>query len=350
MATLKDIARRAKVSVSTASRILSGSERANELLPSTRQRVLQVAEEFDYQPNTSARFLRTGQTITQIAYAFYAPREIISTEPFFIKVLEGIERATLEHKWVLQYISLNDTRALGILSERINNGTIKGLILAGYFSPELIKQVLDTRVPAVAVAPFYPVPDLIKIEVDNQQGIKLLFDYLYSLGHKNIGFISGGDNSENELPPFALRRIAFLEILREYGLDTNQTFIIPNWTSYVKYRETVLESITKRLLALSRSCTALVCANDLIARWVLSILQTNNIKIPQDCSITGFDNIEWSSYLIPPLTTASVPIAAMGEKAVDILDRLINKRPASEAIYVMKPKIIIRKSTGPPPK
>jgi DNA-binding LacI/PurR family transcriptional regulator len=346
MATLKDIARRAKVSVSTASRILSGSERANELLPATRQRVLEVAKEFDYQPNTSARFLRTGQTITQIAYAFYAPREVISTEPFFIKVLEGIEIATLDLKWALHYICLNDARALDILIERINNGTIKGLILAGYFSPELVKKLLETRVPAVAVGPFYALPDLTRIEIDHQEGIELLLNYLLNLGHTSIGFVSGSD-AEIELPPFKLKRDNYLKILKEHGLATNNIFIIPNWTSY-KYRQTNLESIFKQLLTLSRNCTALVCANDLVARVVLSVLQTHNVKVPEECSITGFDNIEWSSYLTPPLTTASVPIAAMGKKAVDILDKLINKRPVSDQIYVVKPKIIIRKSTGPP--
>jgi LacI family transcriptional regulator len=347
MATLKDIARRANVSVSTASRILSGSERANELLPATREKVLKVAEEFDYQPNTSARFLRTGITITQIAYAFYAPREKISTEPFFIKVLEGIERAAIELKWALHYISLDNTRALDILIERINNGTIKGVILAGYFSPDLVKQVLDTRVPAVAVAPFYDLPDLVKIEINNQLGIQLLIDHLFELGHKNIGFISGSD-FEKELPPFRARRNAYLKILEERGLDTNHTFIIPNWTSYVKYRQNALESITQQLLQLSRSCTALVCANDLIARWVLSVLQTNQVMVPGDCCITGFDNIEWSSYLNPPLTTAAVPIAEMGEKAVDILDKFINKKPVLDPIYIVEPKINIRKTTGPP--
>ena len=347
MATLKDIARRANVSVSTASRILSGSERANELLPATREKVLKVAEEFDYQPNTSARLLRTGITITQIAYVFYAPREKISTEPFFIKVLEGIEKATLELEWALHYISLDNTRALNILIERINNGTIKGVILAGYFSPDLVKQVLDTRVPAVAVAPFYDLPDLVKIEIDNQLGIQLILDHLFELGHKNIGFISGSD-SEKELPPFTARRNAYSEVLKEHRLDTNHTFIIPNWTSYVKYRQTTLESITQQLLLLSRHCTALVCANDLIARWVLSVLQINNVKVPGDCCITGFDNIEWSSYLNPPLTTAAVPIAKMGEMAVDILNKFINKKTAVNPIYIVEPKINIRKTTGPP--
>jgi DNA-binding LacI/PurR family transcriptional regulator len=345
MVTLKDIAYHANVSVTTASRILSGSERANEFLPATRQRVLEVAKEYDYQPNTSARFLRTGKTITQIAYVFYAP---ISTEPFFIKVLEGIERATLELKWPLHYICLNNTRALEILIERIKNGTINGLILGGFFSPNLVKQVLDTKVLAVAVGTFYPFPDLYKIEINNQYGIKLLLNHVYNLGHKKIGFISGKD-SKGEFLPFIARRTAFLEFLKQYELDPNYTFIIPNWASYIKYRHTVPKSIIKQLLTLSQNCTALVCANDLIARWVLGVLQANNVKVPEDCSITGFDNIEWSSYLNPPLTTASVPIAKMGKMAVDILDKIINKELVSDQIYVLKPKIIIRESTGLPP-
>ena len=346
MATLKDIARHAKVSVSTASRILSDSERANEFLPATRERVLQVAKEFNYQPNMSARSLRTGKTITQIAYAFYAPEEIISTEPFFIKVLEGVEKAILDHNFVLHYISLNEARAFDILIERINNGTIKGLVLTGYYSQELVAKILNTRVAAVAVAPFYSLPGLVKIEIDNQEGIKLIIEHLLELGHKNIGFVSGGD-SGMELPPFCARRNAFIEILAEHGLDTNNTYIIPNWTSYVKYHQKTLDSIVKSLLKLSSNCTALVCANDLIARWVLSILQTYDVKVPEDCSITGFDNIIWSSYLIPSLTTAAVPITEMGKMVVDILYKLINKKKTSN-LYIVKPKIMIRDSTGPP--
>jgi DNA-binding LacI/PurR family transcriptional regulator len=184
-------------------------------------------------------------------------------------------------------------------------------------------------------------PSVCTINTDNCLGMRELLDHLYQHGHRRFGFVDGG-----WLGDIRERREAFEEYIQERGL--------PNSPGWIQEEENSPEGgydAMQRLLTLPEHPTAICAADDVMAMGVMKAAIDAGLRIPQDVSLAGFDNIEFAKYLSPALTTMRQPVEAMARQAIELMLQLIKEpeKPLSQVVFRLPPELIIRQSTGPVP-
>ena len=324
--TINDVAARAGVSVSTVSRVLNNREDVSE---ETYKRVTQVIDELAYSSSLAAKGMRSKKTglIGLIMPDVH--------DPYSFKVMRGINKGILElDQDLLVYtsgdVSQNETagREQHYIS-LLNNGITDGVIIvtpmtSGYSSIS----------PVVSIDPNIFDPRLPAVISSNVDGAYEATKYLISLGHRRIGFVEG----RMELQSAIGRKEGYVQALKEAGLPMMDELVIPGGYSF---------SITKehapQLLELSEPPTAVFASNDQSALGVRSAARELGLKIPEDLSIVGFDNIDSARDL--ELTTVDQSIEEMGYMAAKILVDLIEGKSSYELPYTVQTKLLLRKST-----
>ncbi|MFK8054242.1 MAG: LacI family DNA-binding transcriptional regulator [Woeseiaceae bacterium] len=324
--TIKDIARAAGVDPSTVTRSLQGSERVRK---ATRERVAAIAEELGYVPNMAAR------TLVQKRSGLIGLVIPDMTNPFFAALGRGIEHEAAKHDL---RILINDTlgeeaaerEAIRLFLEL----GVEGLLVPMARCPQDYFDELQTSIPIVHVN---RPQALHHVSCDRIQGSIAIMEHLIALGHRRIGFVRGA------APPGPEPKMqAYRQVLEKHALDYEPDFIFQYDGSSGS-----TQHIAERFLTLDPMPTALFAWNDVNAIGLLHEFRQRGIRVPDDVSVAGHDNIALSGLVDPPLTTVSWPMYEIGQQSVRSLLSLAQGN-APKRTRVPDPELIVRASTGGP--
>ena len=331
---MRDVARLTGVSQSTVSRVLSGAASSVPIAAETRQRVQDAAGRLGYRPNPLARALRGAKTMLLGVIV----REI--TDPFLAVAVEAISREARNRGYNV-VLGTAHSRAEEAIALRavLETRHCDALLLVGDMrdQPALLDDLGDAHVPVVGLWQGAPLGRRPMVNADNRAGIMRALDHLHELGHRRIALVGG--------EPFAAiheRRAAYHEWMADKQLTVPEGFLQlrPN---HPAGGGVALDA----LLRLPDRPTAVVCTTDNLAIGVLHAASTHGIVVPRDLSVTGFDDLPISTYLVPALTTLRMPIAEMAAKAVAIA---VDGGSHEGDVEVMQPRLIVRDSTAAPPR
>jgi DNA-binding LacI/PurR family transcriptional regulator len=334
--TMRDVARLTGVSQSTVSRVLSGAPTAVPIADDTRERVIAAARSLGYRPNPLARGLRGMKTMLLGVIV----RDI--TDPFFAGAIEAvsIEAAARGYNVVLGHAHGRADEAIALYSV-LEARHCDAILMLGDMSdqPRLAEDLRGSPVPVVALWEGSKPAGIASVSVDNDAGIRAVLDHLVGLGHRRIGFLAGrrlGDIQEREA--------AYVEYLRAAG-ET-----IPD--GYVQYASNDPPGGAAGLAAmldLAEPPTAVVASTDVLAIGLLFEAHARGIRVPDELSVTGFDDIPLAAFSIPALTTVRMPTREMVAAAVAMLidEGLDPADPAGWPRPILAPSLVARASTGP---
>ena len=323
--TIQDVAKTAGVSVSTVSRVLNGKV---DVASDTQDRIRSVIDDLGYTTNLAARSMRSfkknmvGLIMPDIAY------------PFAIEVMKGVNRAIAQSEFDLLVYTTGDVRKSGRASHEqkyvslLNNSITDGVIIVAPVTGEF-----STDAPIVSIDPLMSDPNYPSVHATNYQGAMEAMNYLLELGHRRIGFISG----RSELESSARRLKGYRDALEKAGLPVDEELIASG-----DYTTETGVTCTRELLALENPPTAIFASNDQSAMGVFQVAEEMGLRIPEDLSVIGFDNIMESKYL--RLTTVDQFISEMGFVATQMLFRLINNEPLDSQTYRVQTQLIVRNS------
>lgn len=333
--TIYEIAEMAKVSRSTVSRVLNNSESVSE---EARARVLKVIRDTNYEPNIRARALsvQNAGTIAVIHRAGAKGIENIESNPFYSEVMHGILREAMRHEYmVAQFVIMKDSDLDNIF--RITRGrAVDGLALVGNFEPELIEKLLAENLPVVLVDNDLPNHDVSSVYSDNKKGISLAMEYLLNLGHSRIGYLSG----PIERFPYYERFVAYRETLAKNQLPYDE--------SIVSINDAPGHVLINKILTTRPFPTAIIASNDDRILEAAVVLKKAGLKIPEDVSLFGYDDVYAARLLEVGLSTISVPREEIGREGIRILADLIANAKSPVRKKVMHVEMILRGSVAIP--
>jgi LacI family transcriptional regulator len=328
--TLNDVANHSGVSYQTVSRVINNHPSVAE---DTRKRVLKSIEKLNYRPNRAARSLVTNRsdTIAVISFGttFYGPGQMVANITQHAKKcgyrvsLSSVQR--LEREEVR--VTLND------LHEHLIDGIIMIVPIVSDCTPEIRNLVGD--IPFIQIDT-KPQPGIASVVIEQSHGSRLATEHLITLGHRQIAEISGPMNWHDGI----IRHQSWVETMVQYGLP-HELSVQGNWSSESGYRA-VLE-----LLNSGAAFTGLVVANDQMALGAMAALTERGIRIPDDVSVVGFDDIPESAYFFPSLTTIHQDFDALGEQSVEYLVALMKNPRTPIHQRVLYPELVVRNSTAP---
>ena len=324
------VARLAHVSIATVSRTINHIPTVN---PKMAKRVWEAIRELNYFPNTQARALVSGRS----RLLGLIVSEI--TNPFFPELIQGFEDVAVENGYEILIGSTNYEpdrmqRCIRRMVERNAEGV--AVMTFGIEQP-LLDQLADRNIPLVFVdvAPNHPGISVLK--VDYHHGIRQAVQHLAALGHRNMAFVAG----PLRLHSAQSRLAAFKKALQECGIPVEERFILEG--------DHTMEggmAAAERLIAQKNLPTAVMCSNDMLAIGVLHKLSRSGLRVPDDISIVGFDDIHMSSMMIPPLTSIQMSRADLALGAVSALRGHLEGSPQRE--YSIDTQLVVRESTGFP--
>jgi LacI family repressor for deo operon, udp, cdd, tsx, nupC, and nupG len=337
MATIYEVAKRAGVSTATVSRVMSGQK--NSVSPATRRRVLRAVEQLGYLPNAAARNLRT-----------LATRKILVTvpdlsNPFFSLILQGIEDAAQREGYaVLVGDTQHDAEREDRYAQMLRRKEADGLIFLGHRLPpeaeHLVAALAPKTAPVVNGCEFSSQLGVPSVHIDNAKAAEEVMDYLYKLGHRRIGVISGP-----LLSPLSRDRLrGAVSRARAEGAEDRLTTVNGDFS--------IASGVTgaERLLQAKTPPTAIFCFNDEMAMGVIETARRRGLKLPEQLSVVGFDDIRFARHVDPPLTTVAQPMRDIGEGCVRLLLEILRGQAVDPVSVTLPHELTIRGSTAPPKK
>lgn len=335
--TIADVARLAGVSKSSVSRVLSGN--TSYMSEVTRLRVETAIHDLQYRPNMIARSLISNRTRTVGL--------LISdvSNPFYPEVIHGVEDVAVAHHYDVFLCNINYDldRGLHFVRSLISRQVDGVMIMSSSMSDEWLTELTRYQIPTVVLD--WHVRSIEgaagNITVDFDTGICAAVDHLVALGHNHFAHVSGPLG----LHTSRLRRDAFLSSLAQHGIDPAGVPIIEGNLS-IDGGSRGLE----QLLSYSQRATAVFAANDLTALGIVWSARDQGLRVPEDLSVVGLDNIRLASEIHPPLTTVALPQAEIGKMAMQmLLDLLQRIEPAEKMLNAqVETQLIIRQSTSRP--
>ncbi|MEM7116618.1 MAG: LacI family DNA-binding transcriptional regulator [Chloroflexota bacterium] len=339
--TIKDIAKAANVSHTTVSRALRGHP---AIASTTVTRIQQLADELGYIPNSVARGLKMRRS----GVLGVIVRRIV--DPFFSEVLQGIEDITNARGYSLFLAASHreperERKIIEVMSQR----RVDGVIICSTEVDETHRQSLErVGVRTVLVHNQAPQDTTHSIYHDDIGGGFEIANHLLSLGHRNIAYVGNahaGRNNEDRVR-------GFQQAMAKAGLAIPEDYIVYVDNGHPKGGSEGAE----RLLGLEKRPSAIICFNDMMAVGAIQALQQAGLTVPDDCSVTGFDNIELAAYVTPPLTTFEQPKYRIGCEAANMMLQLLdsdNDKEPTEPIsnmLMLQGELCVRASTAPPKK
>jgi DNA-binding LacI/PurR family transcriptional regulator len=326
---LDQVARRARVSTATVSRVLNNTGLVKH---TTRARVLKAIEELKYSPNLHARSLAGGRS--------RSIGVIVSNieNPFFLDIYKAVEQGAHGAGYELIMANTDYSSERLVTSVRLMIGRrVAGLAaIVSEMDSALIEELNGNRIPVVFYDVGVPRRNITNIRVNYRRGMEKLTSYLYSLGHRRVGFVGHHAtlepiNERAKVLADAAGRYTDLQVETAADADTLDGG----------------RRAARALLAAGRRLTAIVCVNDLMAVGVLREARERGLRVPEDLSVTGFDNVSLAQFCYPALTTVHIPRDQIGRT---ICECLMNRETALlEHEFVIDPELVLRDSTGPAP-
>ena len=339
MVTIKDVAREARVSVATVSRVLNDSGPVSE---ETRRRIHEVAGKLRYVPHGGARSLITSKTNTigVLLPDLYGE--------FFSEVIRGMDDTAQRHGFHL-LISRSYADRHGIeTAMRAMRGRVDGVVA---MSPDLDAESLlnvPSTMPVVLLCSVSRGNELDSLTIQNCRGARDMVRHLISLGHRRIAIIKGSPRNYDAAERLRGYRLA----LREHGIK-----IDPKLEREGGFTEQGGYAAATSLLQLPDRPTAIFAANDSMAIGVLSALRESGVRVPEDIAVAGFDDIPLARFMDPPLSSVHVPICELGANAVEmLLHGITHQNDHDRKRRRVSTHLVIRRSSGgqpaerPPPR
>ena len=326
------MAERAGVSLSAVSLVLSGRRRKS-ISEETRKRILAVVDDLGYRPNRRAQSLATGVTDTIGVFV----SEI--SNPFFPEIIHGFEVSAATRGFQIQLVNTEyePERAKSAVRKMIDNRVGGIAIFTSHFDAKLLDEIVRNHIPIVSVGSAPAEPWISRISIDFASGLQDLLRHLGSCGHRRFAAIVGPEQI-----PSVQEYVNTLKRVAAKGRMQVSQVISCN------YRHDGGMQAVHALVKDPDFPTALVCGNDLIALGAINALEQAGIRVPQDVSVVGFDDLVFARLARPPLTTAGVPREELGMLAFEIISRMISaKRPREESRRIT-PRLVVRGSTAPP--
>ncbi len=326
---LDAVAKRAGVSTATVSRVLNN---LNVVKNSTRARVLKAAEELKYHPNLHARSLARGKSRTLGI--------LVSNmeNPFFFDIYHALESAAHARGYEVVVANTDYSSEQLVSSVRLMIGwRVAGLAaVVSEMDSHLMQVLTDSKIPIVFYDVGTPQKNITNVRVDYRKGMKKIVEYLHSLGHTRMAFVG----HHSTLGPISERRKTFLETVARFS---------PNAEARIVAAADGLEGgrqAARELLSSGFQPTAILCVNDFMAVGVLRHLRDQGIRVPEDVSVTGFDNIRLAEFCSPALTTAHIPRERIGQTIFGNLvpDKASDRLTGQEIL--VDPELVVRESTG----
>lgn len=313
---IKDIAKIAEVGVTTVSRVLNNHSDVKE---ETRQKILEIMDQYNYIPNNSARNLKrnTSNNIGLLVKGIH--------NPFFSKMIKSIEEEIDKEgcSMILHY-NEDNSNDIDVAVELIKEKKLKGLICLGGDFENLDKQELVNLKTPIVLASTYVIEKANKdlfssVIIENEKAAFKAVNYIASLGHKKIGIITTG---EEDRSIGKLRFEGYKRALKKNNIEYNHEFVEIGEYTFESGFNAMNKFLKKQL-----EITAVFVTTDIMAIGASKSILSNGLKIPEDISVVGFDGIDYSLYFHPSLTTVVQPIEEMGKKSIDVLfDLLKNKK------------------------
>jgi DNA-binding LacI/PurR family transcriptional regulator len=332
--SIRDVARRAGVSIATVSRTVNHIPTVNAELA---RRVWEAIEEVGYLPNTQARALVSGRS----RMLGLIVSEI--TNPFFPELVQEFENlAVAEGYEVLIGSTSYDPARTESLMRRLLQRNVDGVAVMTFgVEEELVKRLVEREFPLVFVDAGPDLPNIRTVKVDYAEGIRQGVQHLAALGHRHIAFISGPLEQRS---PVA-RRDAFVRSMAELGLKVPSEHLVEG-------RHTMESGILamEKLIALKELPTAVMCSNDTTAIGALHALYRTTHRVPEDISVVGFDDIHLAQFILPPLTTVEMSCKALAAAAVEGLRAGIEPDHPSQSrkVWHVPTRLVVRQSSAFP--
>lgn len=325
-ATLTMVAHKAGVSPSTVSRILNGTAQVSE---EKQALVKAVIEELGFRPDPAARSLAGGRTMSIGVLTQFID------SPYYGEALRGIEDELHKANYVPLFVSghwneAEEKNRLFMLQERKVDGII---VLTGKLSDETLVD-MAANIPVVVTGRHLSAPNLFSIDFDNSEGASLAVRHLHALGHRRVAFISG----PLDHPDAAERLLGYREEATLKGLEVDDELVVVS-----DYQEAGGFRAMNSLLSARVQFTAVIAANDQMAYGARLALHRSGLRVPEDVSLIGFDDLPHSAFTLPPLTSVRQSVYEIGVSAAKAMIEILNKQ--IPPFRLVAAELVVREST-----
>jgi LacI family transcriptional regulator len=325
---MADVAQEAGVSVTTVSHVLN---KTRHVAPDTRQRVLEAVRLLSYYKDAHARRLARGHS------DFLGLIVSDIGNPFFPEVIKSFEAAALARGLDLLLCNTNyePERTEAAVRKMIENKVRGVAVMTSEWGTSLVKNLVTHHVPVVFLDLGTVGKYTSNIRVDYSRGIYQAIDHLHGLGHREFAFVAGPQTLRSAIT----RRNAFVDALSQRGSGTHRT---------LEGNHKVEGGIraVQALLAHRPLPSAILCSNDLTAIGALGALAEAGVRVPEDISVVGFDDIDFAHIVRPPLTTVELRRDQLGRLAFEALQKILRSKRRRGAEYVVETQLVIRQSTA----
>jgi len=344
MVTIRDVAKESGFSSTTVSIVLNNAPLARYIPAATKKRIERAAQKLGYRPNQFARSLRSKRSHTVGVMVFDM------TDPYCLLVLRGIENTLYQASFLPILTDVHNERSrFERYLEMLLDRRVEALIIVAnwlFLDINLLGDLEKSSIPTAMIGFELKTDSISSVIVDNEVGGQLALEHLYSLGHRKIAFIRGPKALTDSSPRWrGIRNCA-----RQFGIEIDPRMImdIPESRDPISSFESGYK-LTEDLVRQKRPFTALLAFDDMSAFGAIRALNKAGIRVPEQCSVIGFDDVSTAAIYSPALTTVRQPMEAMGASAVGIvvdgINAVLEKRELGATQRKVVPELVVREST-----
>ncbi len=347
MVTIREVAKESGFSSTTVSIVLNNAPLARYIPDTTKKRIERAAQKLGYRPNLFARSLRNRRSHTVGVMVFDM------TDPYCTPILRGIETSLYQASFLPILTDVHNERSrFERYLEMLLDRRVEALIVVAnwlFVEIDVLGDLEKSNIPTAMIGRELQAGAISSVIVDNELGSQLAIEHLFSLGHRNIAFIRGPKRITDSAPRWkGVRNFA-----KAHGLEINPDLVLdlPESSDPLSSFDAG-HKLTEDLLRRRRPFTALMAFDDMTAFGAIRALSKAGIRVPEQCSVIGFDDIAHSTLLTPSLTTVRQPMPEMGKMAVSIVSEGISavqeKRKITANHRKLVPQLVVRDSTSRP--
>jgi LacI family transcriptional regulator len=344
MVTIREVAKESGFSSTTVSIVLNNAPLARYIPAPTKKRIEKAAKKLGYRPNLFARSLRSKRSHTVGVMVFDM------TDPFCTPVLRGIENSLYQSSFLPILTDVHNERSrFERYLEMLLDRRVEALIVVAnwlFVNIGVFADLEKSNIPTVMIAQELKTDSISSVIVDNESGGRAALEHLYSLGHRQIAFMRGPKTLADSAPRW--RGVRTFAKANDLDLDPNLIVDLPESRNPISSFEAGYQ-LTEELIRRKRPFTALMAFDDMTAFGAIRALAKAGLRVPEHCSVIGFDDVATSALYTPSLSTIRQPMEAMGNLAVSIvaegIESVVEKRPVLATHRKMSPELVVREST-----
>jgi DNA-binding LacI/PurR family transcriptional regulator len=331
MASLQEVAHRARVSIATVSRVLNKSDK---VVPETRATVEKALRDLGYRPSRVARRLRMKDGRAHLVGLIIPDIQ----NPFYAEIARGVEDAAYAAEYALLLCNSDENPDKEqFYLDVMRSESVDGIVLPPFEETDTaVADIIKTGMPVVCVDRSLSKVKTDLVEVDNYRGAFEAVSHLIEKGHRSIGLIEG----RTQVSTSRERRRGYLDALNEAGISPRKDLMREG-----DFRQESGRVLATELLSLKKPPTALFAVNNLMTVGALNAVHERNLRVPQDVAIVGFDDLPWAEALDPPLTVVRQPAYEVGKQAMELLLKRIMEPTRPTVTMRLLPQLIIRRSS-----